>query len=211
MTRPLVGAISLVLTVVPASPGGEPVKIIPLTVCEALADRLNLNGKTIAIVGRFLGHSYLSDEGVALDADRCPDPVVTEEPSPEANPRRSLTWLNGIALANWQSGGKAMPLDRESLAAKIRAIGRSTELGCYDDVTLNQRSKKWERKRFRYRWAIAYGEFNTKTYLHGPSGFAWAPGYVPSNGFGLMGDFPARIWLTGYAVKIIGELEACPE
>jgi hypothetical protein len=188
---------------------GEPVKVAPLTLCEALADRLNLNGKKIAILGKLVPGD-MSDGDTALVADRCPSNVVAEEISKDGA-KTSVTWPSRIPLANFQPTTATLDLDRDALAQKVHALEATAERGCYERQILNRESGKWERKRWRYQWAVAYGIFTTRPDLHVTRGRPELPGFMPANGFGLMNASPAYLWLGDYTVEMIGAREPCPE
>src|SRR5262249_31541521 len=116
----LVAVASFACAVSPMRLCAESVKVAPLTVCEALADRLNLNGKKIAILGKFVPGD-MRDGDTALVADRCPSNVVTEEVSNDGA-RRSFTWPTRIPLANFQPTTATLEVNRDALAQKVRAF-----------------------------------------------------------------------------------------
>jgi hypothetical protein len=201
----LVAVTWLACAVSPMRLRSESVKVAPLTVCEALADRIKLNGKKIAILGKFVPGD-MPDGDTALVADRCPSNVVTQEVSNDGA-RRSFTWPSRIPLANFRPTTATIEVDRDALAKKVHAFEAAAERGCYERQTLDRATGKWERKRWRYQWAIAYGTFTTRPDLHGPE----LSGFVPGNGFGLMNASPAYLWLGDFKVEMIGDRELCPE
>lgn len=115
---------------------GAAKQVAPLSVCEALSDRLNLNGKTIAVIGKF-DPGGLPDGDAALIADRCPTNVVTAEQSSGTGRKETFSWPNRISLKNVQPTAKALTLDDDSVAAKVRVLETSTERGCYQTFALD--------------------------------------------------------------------------
>ena len=63
----------------------EETRLLPVTVCEVLANPQQFNGKNLAILGRF----GVTDEGEWLSEDECGRRLVTE----------GFTWPNLIWLA----------------------------------------------------------------------------------------------------------------
>jgi hypothetical protein len=93
---------------------------------------------------------------------------------------------------------------------KIRALAKTTELGCYERGAFNQGTGKYESRKWRFQWAIAIGMFTTRTDLHATRGRPELPGYDPANGFGLMNASPAYLWLSDYKIEMLGKKEPCP-
>jgi hypothetical protein len=85
----------------------------------------------------------MPDGDTALIADHCPLNVLTEEDAPGGT-KRSFTWPNRIPLANFRPTTAILEIDREALAQKLRAMEAATERRCYERLSLNQATGKWE-------------------------------------------------------------------
>lgn len=161
----------------------EPVKVV--TVCDILLGGAEFNGKTVAVLGRFVS----SDEGQWLVEDECGRKV-------EANgaARESSVWLV-------PRGGPSQPipkmpaLDQDSLKAKLVQVGKTTKLGkhlhyqCSVSISDGKRSEPvcgWPE--LPDQWAIAYGRVETM----GDRRY----------GFGHLDGSPAQVFAQGVLVFI---------
>jgi hypothetical protein len=184
-------------------------KVAPLTVCEALTDRLNLNGKKVAIIGKLIEREALSDSDTALVEDQCATSIVTEAVSPYGTWK--TTWPNRIPLANLERADAPLILANDAVSTKVRMLERSTQRGCYQARRFDRDTGKWDTTKWRYQWAIALGIFTTRADLHTERGKPELPGWEPANGFGTMNTAPAYLWLNDYKITTLGERERCSQ
>jgi len=88
-----------------------------VTVCDILLNQAEFNGRTVAILGRYIS----TDEGRWLDEDDCGN-----KPGTDGIALRALVWLEGGG--NLPSA-KMPVLDRDSLREKLVQVSKTTKLG----------------------------------------------------------------------------------
>jgi hypothetical protein len=153
-----------------------------ITVCEALANRENLSGKPVAIVGRIDCSRSLIDEVCFLAEDRCQQPVTTD----------GYAWPNKVLIIDyWEEGmpkppATSPPVDQQILSKKLSLVRKSTTLGLHweprfrrvgDAITFSHYADAKD------EWGIAYGLLFTPARLRkdncgdeiGCGGFNGAP------------------------------------
>jgi hypothetical protein len=111
----------------------------PMTVCAALASRQSLNGKRIAVIGRFVATS----EGLWIDQEKCGRPARSGK----------YIWSNAISLEDDNSEpasafSNGMQIDTGFAASELANIATTTKLKDEPHV-----------------WVIVYGRLETQRRL----------------------------------------------
>jgi hypothetical protein len=157
-----------------------------VTVCDLVLGQVELNGKTVAILGRFVA----TDEGEWLVADDCGRQI-------EANGTASHTsvWLERRASPSSAATSEPPLLNQDLLKAKLVQAAKTTKLTrhvqyrCTAPVTngkLGQAVCGWPE--VQDKWALAYGRVETQG--------------DRSNGYGHLGGAPAQVLVQGPLVFI---------
>jgi hypothetical protein len=116
--------------------------------------------------------------------DNCDRPVVTN----------GYHWENRIDLPFSDAAEKAsgVPLDEGVLSDKLALIQKTTELHCSDWPVLLT-SGGVEMRKFKDRWAVAYGSLEIRSGLRPPTGRHLTSSFRLGNGFGHLGRAPVRL------------------
>lgn len=158
----------------------QPIRV--LTVCDVLLGGAEFDGKTVAVLGRFVG----SDEGQWLVEDECDRKLETNRA-----PLHISVWLVGRGSPS-QPILRMPALDQASLKAKLVQAGKTTKLGkhlqyqCSVSISDGKTECGWPE--LQDQWAIAYGKVETM----GDRRY----------GFGHLGGSPAQVFDQGALVFI---------
>ena len=158
----------------------EPIKV--LTVCDVLLGGAEFDGKTVAVLGRYVS----SDEGQWLVEDECDRKLESNRA-----PLHISVWLVGRGSPS-QPILRMPALDQASLKAKLVQAGKTTKLGkhlqyqCSVSISDGKTECGWPE--LLDQWAIAYGKVETMGDRR--------------NGFGHLGGSSAQVFDQGALVFI---------
>ena len=123
-------------------------RVMPVTVCEVLANLMHYNGKTVAVVGRLDQVISMFDSRAFLAEDRCENPLATD----------GYVWPNKILIWRyWEEGLPKPPeddpqIDHDALIQKLSIIRITTVLHAHKASL----SKSYG-STIQNEWGIAHG------------------------------------------------------
>jgi hypothetical protein len=178
-------------------------RLVPLTVCEVLANPLQFNGKDLAVLGRF----GITDEGRWLSEDDCGRRLVT----------KGFTWPNLIWVECCYQPAPDPPtgsllLDEAALAEKLRQVRKTTQLrlvkrwvgsGVVKNGVAVPTSSGWQD--VREDWAVAYGRLETRGE---PQVVRGGDGQLRGFGFGHLAAAPVQLIIKQKHVQTISDAGA---
>jgi hypothetical protein len=134
------------------APLTEPGGLIPVTVCELLANRSAYDGKEVALLGRFLNSHF---DGFWLSEDHCDSKITSGEYS-----WPNEVWISYSVSAPTPPSG-LLVLDPEALAGKLALVRRTTALRMVEETLFHNDGTVTDEP-VRENWAVIFGRIETR-------------------------------------------------